>query len=149
MQIKVLHLLTLLSKFFLIFAFIWLQSSFVVKMGKKYYEHIYHSPPYGIMKIRLASYYFILASRSTLMTDSKYLGTIQIWQNLNEHHYYLTSTTSVISQIDANCSPFNLLNMLPIHIRLERLKLTYDSLITNFPKYHFLILKCIHDFRIS
>ena len=29
------------------------------------------------------------------MTYSQYLlGTIQIWQNFNEHHYYLTSTKS-------------------------------------------------------
>ena len=62
------------------------------------------------------------------MTDSLYSGTIQIWQNLNEHHYYLTLTKSVICQIDANYSPFQSLNMLPFHIRLERLKLIYYSL---------------------
>ena len=38
------------------------------------------------------------------MTDSQYLGTIQIWRNLNEHHYYPALTKSVICQIDANCS---------------------------------------------
>ena len=54
----------------------------------------------------------------SFMTDSKYLGTIQIWWNLNEHYFYLTSTKSVIFQIDANCSPFQSLNMLPFHIRL-------------------------------
>ena len=38
------------------------------------------------------------------MTDSQYWDTNQIWRNLNEHCYYLTSTKFVISQIDASCS---------------------------------------------
>ena len=33
------------------------------------------------------------------MTDPLYLGTIQIWQNLNEPYNYLISTKSVIWQI--------------------------------------------------
>ena len=66
-----------------------------------------------------------LASNSTFMTDSKYLSTIQICQNLNEHYHYLVLTTSVILQIDADCSPFQSLNMFPFHIRLENLKLIY------------------------
>ena len=49
----------------------------------------------------------------------------------------LASTKSVNCQIDANCSPFQSLNMLPFHIRLERWKLTYYSLISNFSKYYF------------
>ena len=71
------------------------------------------------------------------MYDSQYLRTVQIWQNLNEHHYYLTSTKSVISQIDANCSPFHSLNTLPFHIRLENLKLIKDSFILISSKYYF------------
>ena len=70
-----------------------------------------------------------------IMTDSQYLVTIQIWWNLNEHFYCLTSTKSVICQINANCSPLQSLNMLSFHIRLERLKLTYHSLISNFSRY--------------
>ena len=63
------------------------------------------------------------------MADSQYLGTIQIWPNLNEQHYHLTSTKPVTCHVDGNCSPFQLLNMLIFHIRLERLKLIYCSLI--------------------
>ena len=66
---------------------------------------------------------YFLASSTTFMTDSTYLDTIQIYQNLNEYYYYLISTTSLIWQIDANFSPFQSLNMLPFHIRLEHLKL--------------------------
>ena len=83
-----------------------------------------------IMIIKFASYDLLLASNNTFMTDSQYLGTIQIWRNLNEHDYYLTSTKSVICQIDANCFPFQSLNMLPFHIRLERLTLIYHDLIS-------------------
>ena len=76
------------------------------------------------MKImRSARYYLLLSSNSAFMTDSLHLGTIQIWRNLNEHYCYLTSTKSVIQQIDANCSPFQSLNMLTFHIRLELLKI--------------------------
>ena len=71
------------------------------------------------------------------MTDSQYLGTIQILQNLNKNYYYLTSAKAMICQIDANCSPFHPLNMLPFHSRLERLKLICYSLMTIFSKYHF------------
>ena len=70
------------------------------------------------------------------MTDSQYLGTIEIWQNLDENHYYLTSTKSMICQIDVNCSPFQSLNMLSFQIRLEQLKLIYYSLMSIFSKYH-------------
>ena len=71
------------------------------------------------------------------MTNSQNIGTIQIWGNLNEHYYYLTSTKSVIFQIDTNCSPSQSLNMLPFHISQERFKLIYYSLIANFSKYFF------------
>ena len=42
--------------------------------------------------IRFIRYYLQLVSNSTFITDSQYLDTVQIWQNLNEHHHYLTST---------------------------------------------------------
>ena len=63
------------------------------------------------------------------MTDSQYFGTTRIWQNLNEHHYYLILTTSVVRHLP--------LNILPFHIRLVRLKLTYYSLASIFSKYYF------------
>ena len=56
------------------------------------------------MIIRFVRYHLLLTSNSTFMTDFHYLDTIQIWRNLNEHYYYLTSTKSLICQIDANCS---------------------------------------------
>ena len=36
------------------------------------------------------------------MIDSQYLGTIEIWQNLNEYHLALAKY--VIFQTDPNCS---------------------------------------------
>ena len=106
--------------------------AFYYKMGKSY-DDIYHSPPHvsvftGNMLItimRFAHYHLPLAYNSSVMIDSMYLVTIQIFPNLNEHYNYLISTASVIWQIDANYSPFQLLNMLPFHIRLECLKLMY------------------------
>ena len=77
---------------------------------------------------------FLLAPNSSFMTDSLYLSTIQIWRNLNEHCYCLTSTKSVIWQIVANCSPLQALDMLPFQIRLERLKLIYYGLMSIFSK---------------
>ena len=61
----------------------------------------------------------------------------QISRNLNERYYYLTSTKSMIWQIDASCSPFQSLNTLPFHIRSERFKLIYYVLISNFSKHYF------------
>ena len=81
--------------------------------------------------------HLLLSFNSIFMTDSQYLGIFQIWQTLNEHWYYLTSTKSMICQIDGNCFPFQSLNMLPFHIRLECLKLIYRDLISNFSKYCF------------
>ena len=97
---------------------------------EKSYEDIYHSPPHvsvitGKILITICCYHPLLAFNSTFMTGSVYLGTIQICRNLNEHHCYLILTTSVIWQIDTNCSPPQSLNMFPFHIRLERLKLIY------------------------
>ena len=51
--------------------------------------------------IRFVRYHVLLAPINTFMTDSMYLGTIQICQNINEHYYYLISTIFVIWQIDA------------------------------------------------
>ena len=91
-----------------------------------------------IKAVRFARYDLLLDSSSTFMIDSHYLRTIQIWQYLNEHYYYLISTPSVICQIDANCS--------------ERLKLIYYCLISIFSKYHFktvtlcLLFLCSHLF---
>ena len=65
------------------------------------------------------------------------LGSTRTWWNLNKCHHYLTLTKSVICQIDANCSPFQLLSLLPFHIRLEGLKLTYYSLLWILSKYDF------------
>ena len=51
----------------------------------------------------------------------------------------LISTTSVIWQIDTNCSPFQFLNMLPFYISLEHLKLIcqvsscFKSHLAHFP----------------
>ena len=42
------------------------------------------------------------------MVDSQYLGTIQIWQNLNEHHYYLKLVSTIFYQsflFSSNDSP--------------------------------------------
>ena len=86
-----------------------------------------NSPPYVsgitgkilIMIIRFACHYLLLASKSTFMTHSQYLVIIQIWGNLNEYHYYLTSTKFPIFQTDPNCSPFQS----PFYVSLESLKL--------------------------
>ena len=51
----------------------------------------------------------------------------------NWHNKYRHKKT----QIDANCSLFKSLNMLPFHIRLERLKLIYYGLILNFSNFYF------------
>ena len=75
------------SKFIRTSTFICQQSSFLFQHGKKNYEHIYHSPLHvsgiaeNILKtiIRFAHYHLLLASNSTFMTDSQYLGAIQIW----------------------------------------------------------------------
>ena len=46
-------------------------------------------------------------------------------RNLNEHYNYSISITSVIWQIEAICSPFPSLNMVPFHIRVEHIDLIY------------------------
>ena len=104
-----------------------------ISTWEKSYEHICHSLPHVfvitentlITIIRFSRYYPFLASNSTSMTGSMNLGTIQICRKVNEHYYYLISTTSVILEIDTNYSPIQSMNILPFHIRLERLKLIY------------------------
>ena len=83
-----------------------------------------------------------ICPQPSFVTNSQYLGTIQIRQNLNKCHYYLTSTKSVICQIDPNCSPFQLLNMLLFYIRLELLKLIFYRLIYFFL---YITLKLAHS----
>ena len=101
---------TAVSLFLLHLSFAWcLELYFNMK---KSYKHIFHSPLHVCYyrkhpnnELRFGRYH-LLASNSTFMTDSQYLGTIQIWRNLNEDRYYSTSTKSIICQIDANCFPF-------------------------------------------
>ena len=89
------------SVFLLQFSFTYNPASY---LWKRSLEDLYHSPlnvffikgNILITIIRFAFYHCFIASSSTIMTDSMYVGTIQICQNLNEHHYYLISTTSVI-----------------------------------------------------
>ena len=73
----------------------------------------------------------------------QYLGTNQMLRNMHEQHYHLTSTKSVICQIDANFAS--------ISTRLERLKLIYHSLTLSFSNCYmlssFLIFTCIYHFR--
>ena len=159
------------NQFILTLTFFFLQYGFLFQHGKKitktyiiFFPHV--SAVTGnilIMIITFGHYQLLLPSKSTFMTDSDslYLGKIQIWQNLNQH-YYFTSTKSVICQIDANCSPFHSLNMLPFHSRLEHLiKLIYCGLIWCFFFVFFLnitlnwhnlppslIFICVYCFRI-
>ena len=116
--------------------------AFYFNMGKNY-EDLYHSPPNVsvitgnilIMIIRFSRYHLLLTSSSTFMADSLYLGTIQIWWNLNKHYHSLISTKSVIWRKFFS-SPQSL-NMLPFDIRLERLKLIYYGSIASFSRYYF------------
>ena len=95
---------TLLQQVYSYFSFHLPTVQLFISRWEKCYEYIYHSPPHVsvitgnilITKMRLASYHLLLASSSTVMTDSMYFGTIQICQNLNKHCYYLISTPSVI-----------------------------------------------------
>ena len=104
-------------------------------MGKKLWRHISFSSTCFCNYRKHSNNDKKICPLLSFVTDSSYLGTIQIWWNLNEHYFHLTSTKSLICQIDANCSPFQSLNMLPFHIRFERLKLTYYSFISKFSRY--------------
>ena len=129
----------------------------------KSYEDIYHSPPHvsvitrnTLTKIIRFARYHLLASNSTLMTDSMYLGTIQTCRKLNKNFHYLISITSVIWQIDANCSPFQLPNIPPFHIRLSRLKrytrfnikIFLNTTLKKTQIASFFIFICVYHFRI-
>ena len=97
------------SKLMLTSAFIFLQSSFLFQHGKKAMKTyiillflLYNiTGNILITIIRFALYHLLLASNSTFMTDSMFLGTNQICRSVNEHYYYLIKTTSVIWQIDS------------------------------------------------
>ena len=109
-----------LSLFLLQLSFVY-NPIFFISTWDKSYEDIYQSSSNDfvitgnvLMKIiNFLPYHLLLASNRTFKTDSKYQYTIQIWRNVNEHHYYLTSTKSVIFQTGANCFPFHSANMLP------------------------------------
>ena len=126
----------------------------VISTWEKSYEDIYHCPPHVsvirriilITIIRFALSYLLLASNSTFITDSMYLGTIQISQNLNEHYYCLISTASVIWQIDANCSPNQARTFKTIyHGNIMNLL----SLKSHFSKYYFKSCTICHLFLSS
>ena len=134
------------SKFILTSTFIC-NPAFHFNIGKKLLWHISFSStcfcycrkhPNNDL-IRFVSYYLLLASYSILVTGCKYLGTNSDLVKLEWTPLFFNfNYKSVIFQIEANCFPFRLLNMLPFHIRLERLlKLIYYSLISNFSKYYF------------
>ena len=106
-------------------------------MEKKLWRHISFSSPYFYYYRKHPNNEDKICPLLSFMTDSQYIGTIHIGWNLNECYYYLTSNKSEICQIDANFTPFQSLNMLPLHIRLEHLKLTYYSLISIFCIYFF------------
>ena len=102
-QIKSLLLLTLLQQVYFYFSFHLPVIQLLISKWKKSYEDRCHSPPHvsvtGNVLItikRFACYHLLLASNITFMIASLYLGTIHIWQNLNENYYYLTSTKSMI-----------------------------------------------------
>ena len=105
--------------------------AFYFNMGKKLWRHrSFSSTCYSVIIgnilitiIIFARYHLLVASNSTFMTDFYVLSYNSDLSNLNEHYYYLISPTSVIWQINANCSSFHSLNMLYFHIRPERLKL--------------------------
>ena len=121
---------------------------------KKSYKAIYHSPPYvsiiiGNILIWIKTFahsHLLLASSSTYTaqkmkfsifhyTALHFLCSVRCNSDLKilaSRPLLLASTKSVICQIDANCSPFQSLNMRPFHIRLERLKLIYYGLISSF-----------------
>ena len=118
-------------------------------MGKKLWKHISFSstcfcchrkhPNNDV--IRFAHYHLLLTLNSTFQTDSQFLGIIQIWQNLNEHQL-LTSTTSVIFQKEANCSPFQSLDLLSFHT----FNVLNRCITASFGIFLNIILKLAHSF---
>ena len=77
-----------------------------------------------------------------LWTFAKFLRTSFLTEHSGGCFCLMKTTIINFNQIHdlssrANCSPLQSLNMLPFHIRLESLKLTYNSLIPNFSRYYF------------
>ena len=97
----------------------------IISTRGKSYEDIYHSPPHASVIIGNILIRIIRFSATISLLPALYVGTIQICRNLTEHCSYLISATFVIWQIQGHCSPFQSPNMLPFHIRQERLKLIY------------------------
>ena len=106
-QVKSSRLLTLLEKVYSYFSFHLPAIQFFISTWIKRFKDIYRSPPHIsvvtgniviriITIIRFARYRLLLTSSSTFINDPMYLDTIQICRNLNEHYYYLISTTTVI-----------------------------------------------------
>ena len=91
-QIKILFLIkTLLQYIYSYFSFHLPTIQLFISIWEKSYRDIYHFLPYVsvitgnilIMIIRFVRNYVLLASNSTFMTDSMYVGTTQIYKNLN------------------------------------------------------------------
>ena len=80
----------------------------------------------------ICHYHFLLASH---FHDWFYV--LRYNSDLSKLEWTLISTTSVIWQIDTNCSPFQLLNMSSFHIRFRTLKTNLLGLMSNFSTYYF------------
>ena len=91
-----------------------------ISTRKKGCKHISHSPHVSVITGNILI---------TIIRSARYH---QVLWNLNEHFYHLTSIKSVICKLNPNYSPFQSLNILPCHITLECLKLTYYSLVAFF-----------------
>ena len=85
-QIKISLLLTILQQVYSYFSFHLPLSKLFISACEKSYEEIYHSPSHVsvitgnilITIIRFAHYYLLPVFNSAFMTDSLYLGTIQM-----------------------------------------------------------------------
>ena len=84
-----------------------------------------------------ASTFCLLPSVPSWLILSTYVQFRSEGTWINTTTVLVASNKSVIYQIDANCPPFQSLNMLPFHIRPERLKLTHYSLISKFSRCYF------------
>ena len=76
-------------------------------MGKKLWRYISFSSTYFCYYRKHPNNNNKIYSLLSFMTDSQYLGIIQIWWNLNEYYYYLTSPKSFIYQIALHSSRWN------------------------------------------
>ena len=104
---------------------------FILTWGKSN-KDIYHLSPNVAGNILITTYPLKSSACFQHHFQNWFSVLILTW-NLNEYYHYLTLPECVICQIETNCSPVHSLNMLPFHIRLKRLKLTFYSLISNFP----------------